>query len=332
MSQKRLLPIPIQLILGTVLLVAAYMLALTLGAADTGVRDIWLALTSGGGEHAAVLRELRIPRVTAAVFTGAALGVAGAIMQGVTRNPLADPGLLGLTSGANAALALSLALIPGITRFGILFACFAGAAAGMAIVFSIGATSRGGMSAMRLVVAGAAVTAFLQAIADGTGIVFKISKDVSMWTAGGLMGTTPASLIVVPFIVAGLIAAMLVSRQLTILSLQEEVAVGLGQRVFLTKAAMLVITALLAGAAVALVGNLAFIGLIIPHLVRAVCGSDYRAIIPLSALAGGIFMVLADMAGRLVNAPFETPVVAITALIGLPFFLIIVRKGGLGHA
>ncbi|MET3574963.1 FecCD family ABC transporter permease [Bhargavaea ullalensis] len=332
MSQRRLLPIPIQLILGALLLAAAFVLALTLGAADTGIRDVWLAVTSGGGEHASVLRELRIPRVTAAVFTGAALAVAGAVMQGVTRNPLADPGLLGLTSGANAALALSLALIPGITRVGILAACFIGAAAGMAIVFSIGASSRGGMSAMRLVVAGAAVTAFLQAVADGTGIVFQISKDVSMWTAGGLMGTTPDSLIVVPFIVAGLVGAVLVSRQLTILSLQEDVAVGLGQRVFLIKTIMMAITALLAGAAVALVGNLAFVGLIIPHLVRAVAGADYRAIIPISAIIGAVFMVLADLAGRLVNAPFETPVVAITALIGLPFFLIIVRKGGLGHA
>nr|WP_040227212.1 iron ABC transporter permease [Bhargavaea cecembensis] len=332
MSLRRKIPFPMQLLISAALLAASFVLALTLGAADTGIRDVWQAVFSGSGEHAAVLRGLRIPRVLAAVFTGAALAVAGAVMQGVTRNPLADPGLLGLTSGANAALALSLALIPGITYTGILAACFIGAAAGMAIVFSVGAASRGGMSSMRLVVAGAAVTAFLQAIADGTGIVFRISKDVSMWTAGGLMGTTPDSLIVVPFIVAGLIGAMFVSRQLTILSLQEDVAVGLGQRVFLIKAVMMIITALLAGAAVALVGNLAFVGLIIPHLVRAVTGADYRMILPMSAIIGAVFMVLADLAGRLINAPFETPVVAITALIGLPFFLIVVRKGGIGHA
>ncbi|WP_373604615.1 FecCD family ABC transporter permease [Bhargavaea cecembensis] len=331
-SLRRKIPFPMQLLISAALLAASFVLALTLGAADTGIRDVWQAVFSGSGEHAAVLRGLRIPRVLAAVFTGAALAVAGAVMQGVTRNPLADPGLLGLTSGANAALALSLALIPGITYTGILAACFIGAAAGMAIVFSVGAASRGGMSSMRLVVAGAAVTAFLQAIADGTGIVFRISKDVSMWTAGGLMGTTPDSLIVVPFIVAGLIGAMFVSRQLTILSLQEDVAVGLGQRVFLIKAVMMIITALLAGAAVALVGNLAFVGLIIPHLVRAVTGADYRMILPMSAIIGAVFMVLADLAGRLINAPFETPVVAITALIGLPFFLIVVRKGGIGHA
>src|SRR5690606_39577581 len=124
------------------------------------------------------------------------------------RNPLADPGLLGLTSGANAALALSLALIPGIPYLGILAACFIGAGVGMVLVFGIGASSRGGMSAMRLVVAGAAVSAFLQAIADGTGIVFQISKDVSLWTAGGLMGTTPQALIIVPFIAVGLIGAI----------------------------------------------------------------------------------------------------------------------------
>ncbi|KZE38687.1 iron ABC transporter [Bhargavaea cecembensis] len=332
MKTKRLIPFPIQLMLGVLLVAGSFVAALTLGAADTGIRDVWQAVFSETGEHAAILRELRIPRVIAAIFTGAALGVAGAIMQGVTRNPLADPGLLGLTSGANAALALSLALIPGIPYLGILAACFIGAAAGMILVFGIGASSRGGMSAMRLVVAGATVSAFLQAVADGTGIVFQISKDVSLWTAGGLMGTTPKALIIVPFIAIGLIGAIAVSRQLTILSLQEDVAAGLGQRVFLMKAIMMGITALLAGAAVALVGNLAFVGLIIPHIVRTFSGSDYTRIIPMSAILGAAFMILADLAGRTLNAPFETPVVAITALIGLPFFLMIVRKGGLRDA
>lgn len=152
-------------------------------------------------------------------------------MQGMTRNPLADPGLLGLTSGANAALAVTIAFIPSVNYLGITIACFIGAAVGAILVFGIAAIKRGGFSPLRIVLAGAAVSAFLYAIGEGVGIYFKISKDVSMWTAGGMVGTSWEQLqIIVPFIVGGIFIALLLSRQLTILSLNEEVAVGLGQQ------------------------------------------------------------------------------------------------------
>ncbi|GAE36476.1 ABC-type Fe3+-siderophore transport system [Halalkalibacter akibai JCM 9157] len=177
--------------------------------------------------------------------------------------------------------------------------------------------------------AGAAVSAFLYAIADGVAIYFKISKDVSMWTAGGLIGTSWIQLqVIVPFIITGVFVALFLSRQLTILSLNEEVAVGLGQKTTQIKVILFIVIILLAGASVALVGNMAFIGLMIPHIVRAIVGTDYRFIIPMSAVIGATFMLLADTLGRTINAPFETPVVAIVAIMGLPFFLVIVRKGG----
>jgi iron complex transport system permease protein len=250
-------------------------------------------------------------------------------MQGLTRNPLADPGLLGLTAGANAALAITLAFIPGVNYFGIMIACFIGAAVGSIMVFGIGAMKRGGFSPLRIVLAGAAVSTFLYAIAEGIGIYFKISKDVSMWTAGGLIGTNWDQLqIIVPFIVIAIVISMALSRQLTILSLSEEVAVGLGQKITHIKAVLFLITILLAGAAVALVGNMAFIGLMVPHIVRAIVGTDYRSILPMSAVMGASFMLIADTLGRTINAPYETPVAAIISIMGLPFFLIIVRKGG----
>lgn len=197
------------------------------------------------------------------------------------------------------------------------------------MVVSIGAVKKGGFSPLRIVLAGAAVSAFLHAAAEGVGIYFKISKDVSMWSAGGIIGTTWNQLqVIVPFIIIGIMLSIFLSRQLTILSLNEELAIGLGQKITQVKYILFIVVIMLAGASVALVGNLAFIGLMIPHIVRGIVGTDYRHILPMSAVCGAIFMLIADTLGRNINAPFETPVQAIVAIIGLPFFLFIVRKGG----
>jgi iron complex transport system permease protein len=304
--------------------------SMVFGAADISIKDVWLALSSSSvNEQISIIRDIRLPREIAAVFVGAALSVSGAIMQGMTRNPLADPGLLGLTSGANAALAVTIAFIPSVNYLGITIACFIGAAVGAILVFGIAAIKRGGFSPLRIVLAGAAVSAFLYAMGEGVGIYFKISKDVSMWTAGGMVGTSWEQLqIIVPFIVGGIFIALLLSRQLTILSLNEEVAVGLGQQTTKVKTILFVVMILLAGASVALVGNMVFIGLMIPHIVRGIIGTDYRYIIPMSAITGAAFMLLADTLGRTVSAPYETPIAAVVSMIGLPFFLVIVRKGG----
>lgn len=324
------MPFSIKIIISLLVFLLMFVASIVFGAADISLKDVWLALFSNASNDSiAVIQEIRLPREIAAIFVGAALAVSGAMMQGMTRNPLADPGLLGLTAGANAALALTLAFIPSANYFWITVACFIGAAAGAGIVFGLGASQRGGFSPFRIVLAGAAVSAFLAAVAEGIGLYFKISKDVSMWTAGGLIGTSWGQLqIVVPFIAVGLIIALILARQLTILSLSEETAIGLGQKTGLIKAVLFFGITILAGAAVALAGNMAFIGLMIPHIVRAIVGTDYRVIIPMSAIAGAIFMLFADLLGRTINAPFETPVAAIVSIFGLPFFLFIVRKGG----
>lgn len=329
-EMKRSIPYVYKMIVGLLVLVGMFIAAMAFGAADTTVKDIWLALTSDVKTDATlVLREIRFPREVAAIFVGAALAVAGAIMQGLTRNPLADPGLLGLTAGANAALAITLVVFPSVNYFGLMIGCFIGAAVGTIMVFSMGFIKVGGFSPLRIVLAGAAVSAFLYAVAEGVSIYFKVSKNVSVWTSGGLVGTTWGQLrIIVPFIVVGILVALILARQLTILSLNEEVAVGLGQNTIQVKIILYIVIILLAGASVALVGNMTFIGLMVPHIVRAIVGTDYRFIIPMTAIAGAIFMLFADTLGRTIHAPFETPVVAIVATIGLPFFLIIVRKGG----
>ncbi|WP_375200443.1 FecCD family ABC transporter permease [Bacillus sp. RS11] len=329
MTKFRQFPFWLQALFALILLAVTVTISLCVGAANTSIQDVYEAIVGqSGGKHYTILREIRFPRIIAAIFVGSALAVAGAIMQGVTRNPLADPGLLGLTAGANAVLALTMAFIPNASYMMLIFACFVGAGIGMMIVYGIGASTKNGFSPLKLVLAGAAVSALLQAIADGTGILFQISKDVSMWTSGGLIGTTWQALMIVPFIIIGLIVAFIFSRQLTILSLNEEVAVGLGQNTTVIKGIMMFVVVVLAGSAVALVGNLAFVGLMVPHIVRAIVGTDYRLVLPMSAIIGGWFMVTADFAGRMINAPYETPVVAIISIIGLPFFLLLVRKGG----
>ncbi|GAA0136319.1 iron ABC transporter permease [Paenibacillus sp. YSY-4.3] len=329
-NKRKTIPFPYKLLAGTIVFIGMFVISMVFGAADTTLQDVWLALTSNAaGDKISMIREIRLPREVAAIFVGAALAVAGAIMQGMTKNPLADPGLLGLTAGANAALAVTIAFIPGANYFGIMIGCFIGAAVGAALVFGIAAVKKGGLSHFRIVLAGAAISAFLYAIAEGIGIYFKISKDVSMWTAGGIIGTTwKQLLIIVPFIVLGILVSLFLSRQLTILSLSEEVAVGLGQNIAVIKTVLFIVIILLAGASVALVGNMAFIGLMIPHVVRAIVGTDYRYIIPMSAISGASFMLFADTLGRTINAPYETPVAAIVAMMGLPFFLFIVHKGG----
>ncbi|WP_040760230.1 FecCD family ABC transporter permease [Sporosarcina newyorkensis] len=328
-QKRKTTPFRIKLLASILLLLIVFLLAMKLGAAHTSWRDVWLSFTGSKQQSALILKEIRMPREIGALAVGAALAVSGAIMQGMTRNPLADPGLLGLTAGANAALAITLALVPAVNYFGIMIACFIGSAVGALLVFGIASAKRGGFAPIRLVLAGAAVSTFLFAIAEGVGLYFKISKDVSMWTAGGLIGTAWGQLqVIVPVILAGIFIAILLSRQLTLLSLNEEVAIGLGQNTFKVKVILFLIIILLAGAAVALVGNLVFVGLMIPHIVRAFVGTDYRFIIPVSVVIGGSFMLLADILSRTLQAPFETPVAALIAIIGLPFFLVIVRKGG----
>ncbi|MGF3104934.1 FecCD family ABC transporter permease [Rossellomorea sp. DUT-2] len=331
-TQNQRFPFFYKLIGSLLVFGAAFLVSVVFGAAETTVKDVWLALTpAGAGDKVTILREIRFPREVAAIVVGASLAVSGAIMQGMTRNPLADPGLLGLTAGANAALAVALAFSPSISYYGIMIACFIGSAVGALLVFGISSMKRGGFSPFRIVLAGAAVSAFLFAISEGIGLYFKLSKDVSMWTAGGMIGTTWNQLqVIVPFILIGIVVSIFLSRQLTILSLNEEVAVGLGQRTAFVKTILFIVIVLLAGAAVALVGNMVFIGLMIPHIVRAVVGTDYRFIIPISTLFGATFMLLADTLGRTINAPYETPVAAIVAMMGLPFFLFIIHKGGKG--
>ncbi|KWX80059.1 ferrichrome ABC transporter permease [Paenibacillus riograndensis] len=309
-------------------------LSVSVGAADIRLASVWEAVFRFNPElpQHQVIRELRIPRALAGALVGACFAVAGAIMQGMTRNPLADSGLLGLNAGASVGLALAFAFAPSMSFIYIMLYCFIGAATASLLVFGIGSLSHSGLTPLRLTLAGAAVSALLLAISQGVAILFHLSQDIAFWMAGGIGGTSWTQLrIMFPWVAAALIGSLMISRSITLLSLGRDVAAGLGQRTRLVQTAGILIVVVLAGAAVSAVGPIAFIGLIIPHVTRFLVGVDYRWIIPCSAVLGSVLIIFADIAARMINAPYETPLGALIAVIGVPFFIYLAskRKGGL---
>lgn len=317
------------------LLVFAALLGFTLlgsiafGAADIAPVDVWQALIAfdpASTEHL-IIRTLRIPRAVTAALVGAALAVAGALMQGLTRNPLADPGILGIETGA----ALGVVAAVYFLRIGSLYQYavfgFVGAALTAVAVYGLGALGRGGPTPLKITIAGAALTALLSSFTTAM-LIFnqQTLEEVRFWLAGSVAGRDLDLLLqATPYLLLGLALALALARQITTISLGDDVAKGLGQRTGWVKILSGVATVLLAGGAVAVAGPIGFVGLVIPHAVRFLVGVDYRWILPYAVLVGAAFLTLADIAARLVLRPAELPLGVMTALIGGPFFVYLVR-------
>ncbi|WP_240763141.1 FecCD family ABC transporter permease [Paenibacillus thalictri] len=314
---------------GLAALVLGMLLSVSLGAEDIRFATVWEAVFRFNRhltQHQ-IIQELRLPRVLGGAIVGACFAVAGAIMQGMTRNPLADSGLLGLNAGAGFALALCFAFVPGLPYMYLILYSFVGAGLGAALVYGIGSLARGGLTPIRLVLAGAALSALLTALSEGVALYYRIGQDLAFWYAGGVAGTKWLQLkIMFPWVAVAMVGAFALSRAFTMLSLGDNVAQGLGVRTGLVKLGGAAIVLILAGAGVSAVGVVGFVGLIIPHITRRLVGVDYRWIIPCSAVLGALLVVFADLAARMLNPPHETPVGAIIALIGVPFFLYLARK------
>lgn len=324
-------PIAATLILtgGVILLIFSIGLSIALGAADIKLSEVWNAIFHFDESitNHLIIQELRFPRVLGAAMVGACFAVAGALMQGMTRNPMADSGLLGLNAGAGLALAICFAFAPGLPFMFLIMYSFIGAGVGAGLVYGIGSIAKGGLSPVRLVLAGSALSALFGAFSEAIALRFNIGQDIAFWYAGGVSGTKWFQLqIMSPWVLGALLGAIIISRSITMLSLGEEVAKGLGQRTTLVKLAATIIILILAGSAVSVVGPVGFVGLIIPHLTRYLVGVDYRWIIPCSAVLGSLLVVLADLTARIINPPYETPIGALIALIGVPFFLYLARK------
>lgn len=298
------------------------------GAAEIGTSDVVSAFVDyDGSEEDLIIRTLRVPRALIAALVGAALAVAGAIMQGLTRNPLADPGILGIEAGAALAVVGSVFLFGASSLTAYALFAFVGGALTAVVEYVLG-TLGGGMSPMKLVVAGAAMAALLSSLTMAVLILNQRTlEEIRFWLAGSVAGRDLSLLLqVLPYVGAGLLLAFVLGRQITALTLGEDVATGLGQRTGWVKAGCAVAVVLLAGSAVAIAGPIGFVGLVIPHVVRFFVGMDYRWILPYSAFLGAVLLVCADIAARLVLRPQELPVGIMTALVGAPFFIYLARK------
>ncbi|HVM06179.1 MAG TPA: iron chelate uptake ABC transporter family permease subunit [Acidimicrobiales bacterium] len=279
------------------------------------------------GDHL-IVRSLRIPRTGMGLLVGAALGLAGAVMQGVTRNPLADPGILGIEAGA------SLAVVTGIYALGIgsfsgyVWLAFVGAAVASLVVYFLGSLGRGGATPVKLALAGAALSALLGSVTTSVLLLDVATLDqFRFWVVGSIAGRDAGIVAdVAPFLAVGAVLALLSARSLNTLALGNDVARSLGQRVGLARAISALAVIVLAGGATAAAGPIGFLGLTVPHVARAICGPDYRWIVAWSAVLAPILLLGADVLGRLVARPGEVQVGILTAVIGAPFFVALVRR------
>ncbi|WP_049570843.1 FecCD family ABC transporter permease [Nonomuraea sp. SBT364] len=272
-----------------------------------------------------LLYELRLPRVLVAAVVGGLLAIAGAGYQGVFRNPLADPYLLGAAAGAGLMTTVAIVLLPQLAA-GIPVAAFAGAVGGVFLAYALGNTAGRSGGTSTLVLAGVAVTSFLTAIQTFVQ-QFKVEElqRIYAWILGDVGGGWEQFRLVLPYAVVSAVLLLLHGRMLDVLSVGDEEAVSLGVRAARVRFAVLLAGALATAAAVAVSGLIGFVGIVVPHVVRRLAGGSYRSVLPLSLIAGAAFLVLADLAARTVIAPAELPIGVVTMFVGAPFFVAVLR-------
>ena len=278
------------------------------------------------------IAEARVDRTLLGLAVGGALGLVGALMQGLTRNPLADPGILGINAGASFAMVLAISAFGVSDLQGYVWFAFAGAAAAMVLVHAVAAVGRDGATPVKVAIAGAALTAAVSSWTSGVLLTDRQTiESFRLWQVGTIAGRGSDVLLTgLPFLVVGAVLAFACTRSLNALALGDDLARGLGRRVGADRLVIGVAVVLLAGAATALAGPVAFVGLIVPHGVRAVVGPDYRRVLPLSLGYGAVLTVAADVVGRMVLPPTEVQVGIMTAVVGVPVFLALVRRGRIG--
>lgn len=311
------------------LLVLAFA-SMAYGSAQIDLRTVYQAFTAfdGSTEHL-IIRSTRLPRMLVAATVGAALAVSGAVMQTVTRNPLASPSIFGVNAGAALFIVFAVMFLGFTTLTEYAGAAFAGAAVAGAAAYALGSAGAGGASPLKMTLAGAAVTAFASSVTQGIMLVNGRAFDqVLFWLVGSVAGREmPMLLPVLPFMALGGIVCALLARPLNTLALGEDTARGLGQRVGLVKLASAAAVVLLAGSSVAVAGPIAFVGIIVPHIARVIAGHDHRWLLPYCALLGASLLLAADIGARFIAMPDELPVGVVTALVGVPFFVWAARRG-----
>jgi iron complex transport system permease protein len=314
-----------------VALAAVAFLSVSLGSRSISLPDVLRALgnMSVSSTEGTVTLEMRVPRTLLGILVGAALGASGAVLQGVTRNPLADPGIMGINFGASAFVVLAITVLGlrGVSTY-IWFA-FAGAVVAILLVYAVGSLGRDGATPVKLALAGAAVTAGFTSVTTGIMMTnVDALNELRFWQVGSLAGRyAPVLLDVAPFLLLGIVAALACGRPLNGLALGDDTARALGLNVARIRVLMFVVVAVLCGAATAACGPIVFVALMVPHVARLLCGPDYRWILPYSVLLGPIVLLLADVLGRVAGSPGELQVGVVLGVLGAPFFVALVRYG-----
>jgi iron complex transport system permease protein len=319
------------LFIGTILiLIVCIGISIVYGYTDTSWRITLEAFTNpdGSTEHI-VLQTIRLPRALIAATVGASLAISGVLMQTLTKNPLASPGIFGINAGGAFMVVVAVTLF-GVTNLqSFTWLAFLGAGLAAVGVYVISSVGNNGLTPMKLTLAGAAITAMFSSFTQGLLVLNEAAlEQVLFWLAGSVQGRSLAILTgVFPYIVAGWILALMLAGKMNILAMGEDVAKGLGLKTALIKFIALLVVVLLAGGSVAIAGPIGFIGIVIPHLARKIIGVDHRWLIPYSGLLGAILLLAADTGARYIIMPQEVPVGVMTAIIGAPFFVYVARKG-----
>ncbi|WEK06405.1 MAG: iron chelate uptake ABC transporter family permease subunit [Candidatus Devosia phytovorans] len=330
MTRPREAVLSLGLLALAIAVVAVAILSITVGARPVTIDTIWAAFTAfdpASTDHR-IIWDLRLPRTLVGLLVGSALGLAGAVLQGATRNPLADPSILGIHSGAAVFVVLGVSLF-GITQLSAyVWLAFLGAGAAMLVVYSVASLGREGATPIKLALAGAAVTAAMQSITSAILLTSPRTLDeIRFWQVGSLVGRGMDIVVqVAPFLAVGIGLALLSARMLDGLSMGEDVARSLGQNVGRSRAIAGLAAVILAGGATAAAGPIAFVGLTVPHVARAITGPNYRWILPYSMLLAPILLLGSDIVGRILAPPGEVQVGIVTAFIGAPFFIALVRR------
>ncbi|WP_125565329.1 FecCD family ABC transporter permease [Companilactobacillus insicii] len=274
-----------------------------------------------------IIRQIRIPRVIGAALIGSALACSGALMQCVTKNPMADSGLLGINSGAALMLTMSFIFFPKLsTQQTTIFSVF-GAALASILVFGLSSMKKAQLSPTILVLAGMAISAFFTALSEGLALISQLKQDLAFWHFGGISAVNWNQLIHLgPWVIGGLLVALLLTPNLNLLNLSDDSIQSLGKNINIIRSITLICVVILSGISVALVGAVAFVGLIIPHIAKFLVGADYRQVMPMTLILGANLTLCADLIARTINPPNETPFGIIISLVGVPFFIYLARK------
>lgn len=314
---------------GLAILVVMSSLYLGIGTRAVPFESVWQSVVAYNSQdiNQLIIHSVRLPRLGIAILCGLHFAVAGALMQGITNNPMASPSILGVNAGASFGLAIAMILFPAMNLSGTILFSFMGAGLATAIILYLANSGPGKNSKVYLALAGSAISALFMAVTHALVVYFDVAQDLSYWTAGGIGGIKMHQvLLLMPWTVLGLVIALYVSPSITLLSLGDEVTVGLGGKIEQTRMWAGITVLILSGSAVAIAGPVGFIGLIVPHVVRYLVGYSYEKVIPCVAVYGALLVVLADLVARTVAPPYEVPLGAVTALIGVPFFLYLANR------